>query len=154
MKKIVASLLVLPFLISITGCTTAKISGRGTQPLVLNQLNGETESVGRIDKKEMKTFDYTGAIDVSEIIGGKLSQSNADALTNTTVTMGSSPGTFFLNLVTLGIANAYTATVEGDLVRIESPSASAIQPPALDSIKTQPGYPSKASVAEIEKSRR
>lgn len=144
----------LPFLISITGCTTAKISGRGTQPLVLNQLNEETESVGRIDKKEMKTFDYTGAIDVSEIIGGKLSQSNADALTNTTVTMGSSPGTFFLNLVTLGIANAYTATVEGDLVRVASPSSSAIEAPSLDSLQTKPGYPVKADVAEIEKSRR
>lgn len=154
MKKIVASLLVLPFLISISGCTTAKISGRGTQPLVLNQLNEETESVGTIDRKEMKTFDYTGAIDVSEIIGGQLSQSNADALTNTTVTMGSSPGTFFLNLITLGIANAYTATVQGDLVRVTSPSSSAIEPPALDSLRTQPGYPANANTAEIEKSRR
>lgn len=154
MKKIVASLLVLPFLISITGCTTAKISGRGTQPLVLNQLNEETESVGQIDTKKMKTFDYTGAIDVSEIIGGKLNQSNADALTNTTVTMGSSPGTFFLNLVTLGLANTYNATVQGDLVRVTSPSSSAIEAPTLDSLQTQPGYPAKANVAEIEKSRR
>lgn len=153
MRKITLSLLILPLLISIGGCTTAKISGRGTQPILLNQLDRKGEAVGKVNKKEMRTFDYTGAVDVSEVIGGKLSQSEADAMTNTTVSMGSSPGSFFLNLITLGLANAHTVTVNGDLVRIESPSA-VVQPPVQDSVRVQPVGPVKTDFAHTQRSAR
>lgn len=120
-------------IISAGACTTAKISGRGAKPITLNQLEQKTNPVGTIDKQQLRVFDYTGAVDVSEILEGELNQSNAHALTNTTVKMGANVSTFFVNLITLGLANAYTVSVNGDLVELEM-ETSVITPP--DSINS------------------
>ncbi|MDZ7691763.1 MAG: hypothetical protein U5K69_11670 [Balneolaceae bacterium] len=96
----------------------AKISGKSSKPLMLNNPTVKTEIVGNFDETELRTFDYTGAIDVYEVLSNVIAESDADAVTNLTITLKSDVGTFFLNLVTLGIANAYRVGVTGDLVNL------------------------------------
>ena len=67
----------------------------------------------------MISFDYTSAFDVSDILAEKLQRSDADAITNLVINLKSNFGSFMVNLITLGIANAKVFSVEGDLVKIE-----------------------------------
>lgn len=103
---------------TLQACTMAKISGKSSKPLMLNNPTVKTEIVGNFDETELRTFDYTGAIDVYEVLSNVIAESDADAVTNLTITLKSDVGTFFLNLVTLGIANAYRVGVTGDLVNL------------------------------------
>jgi hypothetical protein len=101
----------------ITGCTMAKISGRGTTPLLLNNPAERVELVEHFRVAKRITFDYTGAFDVSEVLTEVMHGKQADAVANLTVSLKSDVGDFFINLFTLGLANSRTLQVEGDLVR-------------------------------------
>lgn len=109
---------ILISLFVLQACTMAKISGRSSVPLMLNNPSVATELVSNFSETKLKTFDYTRSIDVYDILTGVVSNSNADAVTNLTVTIKSDPATFFINLVTIGIANAYKVQVTGDLIRL------------------------------------
>jgi len=111
----------------INGCTLAKISGRGSVPLMLNNPPARVEVVSHFSEQKMVTFDYTSAFDVSEILSEKLSSSDADAVTNVTVTVKTDPATFCVNLITLGIANAKIFQVEGDLIKAPQGLGSIIE---------------------------
>lgn len=67
----------------------------------------------------MSSFDNTATYDVSELLAKQVQQSDADAIINLAVTVKKSFGTFFLNLFTLGIANAKVLSVSADLVKLE-----------------------------------
>lgn len=99
------------------GCTMYKISGRGTLPIMLNSPQAKVDVIKHIDVSKMIAFDYTNSFDVSEVLGQAIDRSKADAIVNVTIEAGGDVGTFFVNLFTLGIANAHTITVEGDLVK-------------------------------------
>lgn len=99
------------------GCTTVKISGRGTTPLLLNNPAERVELVEHFRVAKRITFDYTGAFDVSDVLTELLQGRQADAVANLTVSLKSDVGDFFINLFTLGLANSRTLQVEGDLVR-------------------------------------
>jgi hypothetical protein len=73
--------------------------------------------VERVTESKRKVFDFTGAIDISEVVGEKLAASDADALINTQIAIKSTVPDFFINLFTLGIANVYTIEVTGELVQ-------------------------------------
>lgn len=59
--------LFLGVLVGVSGCTIAKISGRGAQPLLLNNPQKKVEVLQRVNVSKMRVFDYTGAFDVSEV---------------------------------------------------------------------------------------
>lgn len=101
----------------LSGCTLAKISGRGSIPILLNNPPAKVTVVKRVENSKMVNFDYTGAFDTSEVLGELLANGNADAITNVTIIVKSTGANFLLNLVTLGIANSKTFEIAGDLVK-------------------------------------
>ncbi len=114
--RIFTMLLLLGVVLSL-GCTLAKISGRGTKPLILNNPTAKVEVISHFTEKKMIAFDYTNAFDVSEILTEKISKSDADAVTNLVITIKSDVSTFCVNMITLGLAQAKVFQVEGDLVK-------------------------------------
>lgn len=121
MVKRIASVVTLialaALLLSMFGCTMAKISGRGALPLLLNNPTQKVDVIEHFKVSKMRAFDYTASYDVSEIIADKLSTSGADAAINLVVTVKGDFGTFMINLITLGLASARTIQIEGDLVK-------------------------------------
>lgn len=116
-KQLLFHFLVLIIAVSILGCTIAKISGRGAIPLMMNQPQAKVEVIQKIDTKKQILFDYTGAFDVSEVIGDILIGSNADAIININIKLEVSPGDYLINLITLGLANAKTFHITGDVIK-------------------------------------
>jgi len=117
MKRIMVWLEIALAMAALNGCTMYKIGGRGTIPIMLNSPRAKVDLLKHIKVSKMVVFDYTSSFDVSEILGEAIEQSKADAIVNVTIEGGGDFGTFFLNLFTLGIANAHTIRVEGDLVK-------------------------------------
>jgi len=113
--------------LTLSGCTGAKISGSGSAPIIMNQPQGEVDVIERVTETKRKTFDFTGAVDISEVIGQKLAGSDADAIINTRIVIKSTPADFFINLFTLGIANSYTVEVTGELVNAPQGLSSLIE---------------------------
>ena len=104
--------------LTFTGCTMYKITGRGVIPIMLNTPQAKVDVLQHIDVSKMIAFDYTNSLDVSQILGSTLDQSKADAIINVSIEMGGDLGTFAVNLITLGIANAHTVKIQGDLVKL------------------------------------
>jgi len=99
------------------GCTIAKISGRGAVPMMLNQPNEKVNTAGHYTAQKSISFDYTNAFDVSEIISRDRSLTDAEKIINVSITIKTTPGNFFINLFTLGLANSRTVVVDYDLVK-------------------------------------
>ena len=119
MRKSVVLLFVVA--LSISGCTYAKISGRGSIPLLLNNPPQKTSLVEHFAESKRRNFDWTGAFDVAEILGNAMKKHPAaDAVTNVSITVGADFGSFVINLFTIGLANSLIFTVEGDLVKLGS----------------------------------
>ncbi len=112
-----------------SSCTIAKISGRGAVPMYLNTPQTKVESVQHLEQTKMLNFDYTGAIDASEVLGEALAKAGGDALINVVLTLKVTPANFFINLVTLGIANSRTFVVSGDVVKT---SAAMLNKPGVE----------------------
>lgn len=111
-------LFLLSLTISLAGCTVCKIIARGNQPIVLNTLPEKYTVLGHFSKEKSFYFDYTRAPDLSSFIReGTSAYPNTDAVVNVFVTVKSTIGDFFMNLFTIGFANAYTISVEGDVIQ-------------------------------------
>lgn len=102
-----------------SGCTIAKISGRGVIPLMLNNPTQKVKVIGPLSEKKMITFDYTNSFDVSEVIAQKLRTSDANAVTNLVITIKVDVPSYLFNVCTLGLAQAKIFQVEGELVKFE-----------------------------------
>ena len=111
----------------LSSCTLAKISGRSPVPLLLNTPPAKLTDVEHFSVSKMRTFDYTGSFDVSEVLNEIVQNKKVDAITNLTIEIKSDVGTFFVNLVTLGIANAIRFEVSGDFVRAPDGLGSIIE---------------------------
>ena len=117
-NKFAAFLIALLFVVNLTGCTTVKILARGNKPLMLNQPSQSYDVISHFDKETGVMFDYTGAPDISKTIQeGMAGNTDADAVANIFISVKSTVGDFVLNFFTLGIANAYTLQVEGDIIK-------------------------------------
>ena len=91
---------------------------RGNKPLLLNQPNQPYDVLAHFNKETGVRFDYTAAPDISKALQeGLAGNSTADAVANIFVSVKSTFGDFLINLFTLGIANAYTLQVEGDVIK-------------------------------------
>lgn len=117
-NKYVVFLIALLCVINLAGCTTVKILARGNKPLMLNQPSQPYDVISHFSKETGIMFDYTGAPDITKAIqDGMVGNVEADAVANIFISVKSTVGDFILNFFTLGIANAYTLQVEGDVVR-------------------------------------
>ena len=134
----------------LSGCTMAKISGKGPIPLLLNNPSKKVEVIEHLKASKMITFDYTGSFDVYEIIAEKLANTKADAAINLTVTIKSDMGTFLVNLFTFGLANARTIQVEGDLVKAPE-GVSSLFDPSQVLAKARDVQDLKSEIKEIER---
>lgn len=111
-------LLLLSLIVNLTGCTVVKLIARGNQPIILNTLPEKYTVLGHFSKERSFFFDYTRAPDISSLIReSTAAYPNGDAVVNVFVTVKSTIGDFFMNLFTIGIANAYTLNVEGDVIQ-------------------------------------
>ncbi len=117
-NRFVFLIVILFLVINLTGCTTCKILARGNKPLMLNQPDKPYNVISHFSKQTGIMFDYTGAPDVSKAIqDGMAGNMDADAVANIFISVKTNVGDWFLNLFTLGIANAYTLEVEGDVIK-------------------------------------
>jgi len=116
-QPIVFILIAALFSLALGACTIAKLSGRGVVPILLNNARAKVEVIKHIRDSKMIVFDYTGAFDASEILSKHFEETKADAIVNVTFTIKTDVASFFLNLITLGIANARVMEVEGDLIK-------------------------------------
>ncbi len=114
MKKF---LLLLTVVSLVMGCTYAKLMTAGGKPVILNQPPQQYTVLAHIEKTKQIAFDYTSTPDMASIFRDALNPyPNADAIINVVASIQMTPGDFFLNLFTLGIANAYTMKIEGDVI--------------------------------------
>lgn len=105
-------------MLSLAGCTIVKILARGTQPIVLNSLPEKFTVLGHFKHSKLIAFDYTKAPDISDVVReGMAEYPNADAVINVFISVENTVSDFFLNLFTLGFANSFTITVEGDAIQ-------------------------------------
>lgn len=117
-NKFIFLLIVLFVMLNLIGCTTCKILARGNKPLMLNQPDKPYDVIAHFSKTTGIMFDYTGAPDISKAIQeGMAGNMDADAVANIFIAVKTSVGDWVLNLFTLGIANAYTLEVEGDVIK-------------------------------------
>ena len=117
-NKFVFLTVMLLFVVTFSGCTTVKILARGNKPLMLNQPSQSYDVISHFSKETGIMFDYTGAPDITKAIQeGMAGNMDADAVANIFISVKSTAGDFILNFFTLGIANAYTLQVEGDVIK-------------------------------------
>ena len=101
----------------VSGCTVAKISGKGVTPVMVNNPNQKVDLIKHFNVSKGITFDWTSSFDASEIVADVIQETGADAIVNVSFKVQQTPGDFFINLFTLGIANAMHLIVEGDAVK-------------------------------------
>jgi hypothetical protein len=110
--------IVLVAAVASSGCTLAKLSGAGPRPLLLNNpANGKFEVVRHFEIDKGSRFDFTNTAEIDAMVATLIQETKADAVINLRVTVKTEVGDFFLNLITCGIANARTWTIEGDAIR-------------------------------------
>jgi len=97
-------------------CTTAVINGRGATPMLLNSIDAPYDIVNHFEIEKSICFNYTGYVDVGEIISQKLGYNPGNAILNLGITVKTSVGDWFENLFTLGIASCKTYEIQGDVV--------------------------------------
>lgn len=100
-----------------SGCTLARIYGRGATPVMLNNPPQTVEVIKHFEVSKGITFDFTSAFDASEMLAVVLQETRCDAIINVGLEVKTTVGDFFLNLITLGIAQAKHLTVVGDAIR-------------------------------------
>lgn len=111
-------ILLLFFALVSNGCVVAKISGKGSVPIILNQPSTQVQVVKQIKVSKMITFDYTSSFDTHEILSEVFTDGSFDAIINIVITIKTDPQTFFVNLFTLGLANARTVEITGEAVKL------------------------------------
>ena len=116
-QPVIFILIMALFSLTLGACTIVKLSGRGALPILLNNPPAKVEVIKHIRDSKLVVFDYTGAFDVSAILSKYFEETKADAFVNLVFVIKSDVRSFFINLITLGLANARVMEVEGDLVR-------------------------------------
>lgn len=118
MKKLFLLSICFCLMLFLEACTIAKFSGRGAYPIMMNNPTQKVEVIKHVSDSKMVVFDYTRAFDTSELLTKFFEENKADAIINLELRLKSDVGTFFINLITLGLANAVVWGIEGDLVKM------------------------------------
>jgi hypothetical protein len=117
-SPIVAFGLALVIACGFSSCTVLKFQARPTKPVYITDLNRDYEVIRHFSKSKGVYFDYTRTVDVTSLLAEALLESKADAVVNLNMKVKYTGSDFFMNLITLGGANAYTVEVEGDLIKL------------------------------------
>ncbi len=117
MKKLFFFVLSINVFFLSSGCTLYKISGTGRLPIVLNQMPYKSQIVQSVEVEKQITFDYTGSMDVNDILKKEIGNMGGDAIVNTKINIKGTVGDYFLNLFTLGLAYAHTVEITGDVIK-------------------------------------
>lgn len=104
-------------IIMMQSCTIAKISGKGAVPVLLNQPSEQMQIVEHIKIKKNSNFDFSSSFDVSTILADEIAAKNPDAVINTTITIKTGVDNYFLNLITLGLAQSRKIVIEADMMK-------------------------------------
>lgn len=118
MKKTISFVMLLTSaIIMMQSCTIAKISGKGAVPVLLNQPSEQMQIVEHIKIKKNSNFDFSSSFDVSTILADEIAAKNPDAVINTTITIKTGVDNYFLNLITLGLAQSRKIVIEADMMK-------------------------------------
>lgn len=112
-------LMVFAIFLFTTSCTLAKIYGRGATPVMLNNPTQKVEVIKHFSVSKGIVFDFTSAFDASEMLAQILQETGCDAIINVGLEVKTTVGDYFLNLITLGLAQAKHLTVVGDAIRFQ-----------------------------------
>jgi hypothetical protein len=104
-------------MVSVSGCTVAKISGAGPRPLMMNTPQARFGVVEHFIVQESQSFDWTHTAELDRLVAQILARTQADAVINLRVAVKITAGNFCLNGVTCGFAQAQTFVIEGDAIR-------------------------------------
>ena len=109
-KHLLAGLFVLS---ALNGCTIARIYSTSGNDVSLTDSTSKGGDPFKIEHR--LTFDYTGAIDVQEVL--REHYGSGQKFENVSVKLKIKPEDFLFNLFTLNIANSKTFEISGDKVR-------------------------------------
>lgn len=103
-KKLTFIVLLGTSLLFFQSCTVAKISGKGSVPILLNQPDEKMELIEHVKITKNSNFDWTSSFDASEILNKNIKvnnqkttlikEKNSDVIINTTVTKNQALITF------------------------------------------------------------
>jgi hypothetical protein len=116
-KHIFLAILILLCAIFLQSCTVAKLSGKGSSPILFNQPSNKMELIEHISVSKNSNFDYTSSYDVSDILADEIAEKKPDAVINTTVTIKIDVDNYLINLFTLNLANSRKIIVDADLMK-------------------------------------
>lgn len=117
MKKNSIILIGAFFLLTLGGCTVAKVNTKGSVPIVMNQPDQKTTVIKSFKEKERNVFDWTNSYEMTGITNKVVSATQADALANVEFKIKYRISDYFINVLTLGLARSSTIEVTGDAVK-------------------------------------
>lgn len=97
----------------LSGCTMARIYSTSGNDVSLTDNANKSGEAFKIEKRI--TFDYTGAIDVQEVLRERFGSGHE--FENVSVKLKADVPDFFLNLITIGIAQSKTFEISGDKIK-------------------------------------
>jgi hypothetical protein len=109
-KSFLAAILAIT---ALNGCTIARIYSTSGNEVTLTDLDRQSGEAFKIEHRI--TFDYTGAVDVQEVLRERYG--SGQKFENISVKLKVKPEDFLINLITLGIAQSKTFEISGDKIR-------------------------------------
>jgi hypothetical protein len=100
-------------LTTLNACTIARIYSTSGNEVTLTDSNASAGEPFKIEHRI--SFDYTSAIDVQEVLRERFG--SGQRFENVSVKLKVKPEDFFINLLTLGIAQSKTFEISGDKSR-------------------------------------
>ena len=120
MKKSILFLCASMLLVSLTGCTVAKVNSKGSIPVIMNQPAEKVAVIKTFKEKKKRVFDWTRNYELTELTGKVAKETNADALTNVDFKIKHGFSDYLINVFTLGLAQSTTLEITGDAVKYDS----------------------------------
>ena len=120
MKKSILFLCASMLLVSLTGCTVAKVNSKGSIPVIMNQPAEKVTVIKTFKEKKKRVFDWTRNYELTELTGKVAKETNADALTNVDFKIKHGFSDYLINVFTLGLAQSTTLEITGDAVKYDS----------------------------------
>ena len=117
MKKNSIILIGAFFLLTLGGCTVAKVNTKGSVPIVMNQPDQKTTVIKSFKEKERNVFDWTNSYEMTGITNKVVRATQADAVANVEFKIKYRISDYFINVLTLGLARSSTIEVTGDAVK-------------------------------------
>ena len=120
MKKSILFLCASMLLVSLTGCTVAKVNSKGSIPVIMNQPAEKVTVIKTFKEKKKRVFDWTRSYELTELTGKVAKETNADALTNVDFKIKHGFSDYLINVFPLGLAQSTTLEITGDAVKYDS----------------------------------